>query len=85
LIRDDEDEDDGIWAEHMTAVSAFMRIKTQWVVVGAGMDGKITIGLNYAGAKAGLELAGIEVTPALWDDILVIEAGAVDALNKGTS
>lgn len=49
------------------------------------MAGLLTIGLNYASAKAGLELAGIDVTPELWDDILVIEAGALPALNESTS
>lgn len=62
-----------------------MRIQTQWVVAGIGMAGLLTIGLNYANAKAGLELAGIDVTPDLWDDILVIEAGALPALNESTS
>lgn len=69
----------------MDALNAFLHIQTQWVVTGVGMAGMITIGLNYASAKAGLELAGIEVTPDLWDDILVIESGALPALNESNS
>jgi hypothetical protein len=82
---DDADDQDGVWPENLPALTAFMRIQTQWVVAGIGMAGLLTIGLNYASAKAGLELAGIDVTPELWDDILVIEAGAVPALNESTS
>lgn len=37
------------------------------------------IGLDYAGARAGLELAGIAMTPALWEQVRLIEAGAVAA------
>jgi hypothetical protein len=85
LIQDDDEDEDGVWAENLDALNAFMRIQTQWVVAGIGMAGLVTIGLNYASAKAGLELAGIDVTPDLWDDILVIEAGAVPALNESTS
>jgi hypothetical protein len=81
----DADDHDGVWPENLPALTAFMRIKTQWVVTGVGMAGLLTIGLNYASAKAGLELAGIDVTPELWDDILVIEAGALPALNESTS
>lgn len=85
MIQDDDEDEDGVWAENLDALNAFMRIQTQWVVAGIGMAGLVTIGLNYASAKAGLELAGIDVTPDLWDDILVIEAGAVPALNESTS
>ena len=47
------------------------------------MAGMLTVGLNYSGVKIGLDAAGIEVTPDLWDDLLVIEAGALEALNEG--
>ena len=39
-------------------------------------------GLDYAGARAGLEVAGFTVTPALWADIMMIEAGALEAKSK---
>lgn len=41
------------------------------------------IGLDYQGARAGLDLSGLEVTPDLWDRIQLIEAGAVAAMNGG--
>lgn len=42
----------------------------------------ITTGLDYAGARAGLEMAGIEVTPDLWADLQVIEAGALAGMRE---
>lgn len=54
----------------------------QWRVVPRhGLPGLI-LGLDYTAAEAGLRLGGIEVTPTLWDEIRLIEASAVDALNE---
>lgn len=39
------------------------------------------MGLDYSAAKAGLELSGIEVTPALWAGLRTMERAARDALN----
>ncbi|MBO4168869.1 DUF1799 domain-containing protein [Cereibacter azotoformans] len=79
LDRDDQ----GVWPEHAAAVAAFLAISTQWRWVGSGMGGVMAIGLDYAGARAGLALAGIEVTADLWHAITLIEAGALAALNGG--
>jgi hypothetical protein len=40
------------------------------------------MGLDYGAAKAGLELAGIEVTPETWADLRVIEEGAIEEMNR---
>lgn len=37
------------------------------------------VGLDYAGVRAGLEMAGIELDPAAWSDLQMIEAGALAA------
>ena len=47
------------------------------------MGGIYYQGLDYAGAEAGLRLAGLTMTPALWGEVRVIEAGARNALNGG--
>lgn len=39
-------------------------------------------GLDYAGARAGLEAVGMVVTPRLWGDLQAIEAGALAELNR---
>lgn len=72
--------DDGIWAQHVPALEAFLVVCRQWRVV-AGMSGAAYIGLDYTAAKAGLKLAGIEVSPETWADLRDIEAGALEALN----
>lgn len=41
------------------------------------MMGVAYIGLDYGAAKAALDLAGIEVTPAVWRDLQDIEHGAL--------
>lgn len=75
----DLDSADVIWAQHLDAVAAFMAIQTQWQRV-ATMNGLIITGLDYAGAEAGLRLAGVEVTADIWADVRQIEAGAVAAM-----
>ena len=54
---------------------------TQWRRIIAPDGTILTTGLDYAAARAGLELAGIEVTPELWAEIQVIEFGAMTAMN----
>ena len=39
------------------------------------------IGLRYGDATVGLRNAGIEVTPALWTDLQMVEIGARAAMN----
>lgn len=38
-------------------------------------------GLDYAGARAGIEAAGITITPEIWGGVRVMEGAAVAALN----
>jgi len=42
----------------------------------------VWIGLDYTAARAGLELAGISITPECWSDVRVIEEGALMELNQ---
>lgn len=39
------------------------------------------MGLDYAAARDGLEMAGITVSPETWNDLRLIEAGALNELN----
>jgi hypothetical protein len=71
----------GVWQENVAAVTAFLAVSTQWRVV-AGASGLLCTGLDYAGARAGIEALGIEITPRLWGDVQVIEAGALAELNR---
>jgi hypothetical protein len=64
-----------VWPENWPAVQAFLTVQTQWVV---GMSGPT--GLDYARVRDGLTMAGIEVSPALFQSLRVIELGVLEAL-----
>jgi hypothetical protein len=74
-------ETSGVWESNVDAVSAFLTIDSQFRFTGVGMGGLVANGLDYAGSRAGLDMAGIAITPALWGAVQLIEAGAVAALN----
>lgn len=40
------------------------------------------LGLDYAAARAGLDLAGITPSPVVWQQLRLIEAGALEVLNE---
>lgn len=71
----------GVWEVNIPAVTAFLAVSTQWRVV-AGATGLLCTGLDYAGARAGIEGLGIAITPRLWGDVQVIEAGALTEMNR---
>ncbi len=76
---DDDDDSHGIWPENVPAVEAFLRVQTQWRYACPG-DGTVRrLGLDYPGVKAGLDLAGAEMTPDLFAELQVIEAGVLAA------
>lgn len=57
----------------------------QWRVVsvpGFERGQLIWQGLDYGAARAGFDLAGIEMTPELWDEVRTIEAGAAEEMNR---
>lgn len=66
----------------MAAIEAFLAVSTQWRFAGGGMGRLLALGLDYAGARAGLALAGIPVTRELWSDVMLIELGARTAMNE---
>nr|WP_275897797.1 DUF1799 domain-containing protein [Pseudotabrizicola algicola] len=74
--------DEGIWQEHLPALLAFLAVSGQWRTRPHGMGDIRWIGLDYGAVRDGLDLAGITVTPDVWADLRLIEAGALDELNK---
>jgi hypothetical protein len=76
---DDDDDSHGIWPDNVPAVAAFLRVQTQWTYVCPG-DGSVRrAGLDYQGARAAFDLAGVEMTPDLFAELQVIEAGVLSA------
>lgn len=72
-------EPEGIFAEHLEALNAFLSVDTQWRTASSGRF----IGLDYSAVKAGLKMAKIKLSAREWADFRWIEAGAIAALNKG--
>jgi hypothetical protein len=73
-----------VWPENAEAVAAFLSACSQWrVATMSSMAGSriVYLGLDYTGARAGIEAAGIAITPQLWADVCVMEAAARAALN----
>ena len=74
---EDDDDSDGIWPDNVPALTAFLRVQTQWCW-GFPADGSAhRLGLDYGRVVAGLGSAGIEMTPDLFAELQVIEAGAL--------
>jgi Phage related hypothetical protein (DUF1799) len=72
---------DGIWPDNVEIVEAFLAAASQWRAVGTNV-GLIFLGLDYAAARVGIELAGIAVTPELWAGVRLMEAEARYTLNS---
>lgn len=66
-----------VWPENWPAVEAFLAVQTQWSI---GMAGPT--GLDYTRVRAGLELAGMQVTPELFQKLRILESAALSALAR---
>lgn len=65
----------------MPIIDAWRAIASQWRAVGLA-DGRVHwLGLDYAGAQVGLQLAELVVTPAIWAGVRVMESAAKAVLN----
>jgi len=71
----------GVWPDNRAAVEAWLCVDTQLRLSPVSA----LLGLDYAGARAGLDALGVDVTPELWRDILLIEAGARREWNENRS
>ncbi|WP_299370420.1 DUF1799 domain-containing protein [uncultured Tateyamaria sp.] len=74
--------EDGLWPEHVAAVEAFLRISDLWRINPRPNAQTVFLGLDVVQAEAELRMAGIAVTPHLWDQIRIIEQGAKRGLNE---
>lgn len=64
----------------MPAFNAFLAVCRQWRTA-AAPDRTVWLGLDYTAVRAGLDLAGLTITPDLWAEVQEIETGALRALN----
>jgi hypothetical protein len=85
MLRGMPDAGDGVWAQNVEIVWAFLAAATQWRVAsisGGLAPGRLFfIGLDYAGARIAIEAVGLTITPKLWFGVQVMEEAARDALN----
>jgi len=74
-----------VWPENWEALRAFLFVSGQWrtASIGGGLEPARVYwqGLDYAAVAAGLAGGGFTVSPALWDDLRVMEGAARNALN----
>lgn len=85
ILSDGAVAEDGLWEAHLPAWQAWCAISGQWrtVVLTSEAGAKVIwLGIDYAAARAGLDLAGIAVTPDCWSEVRVIEEGAIEELNR---
>lgn len=73
----------GVWPVNAPATRAFLSVCNQWRTVSLGLAGAMVTGLDYTAARAGLDMAGISVTPELWAQIQAIESGALAEMKEG--
>ena len=78
----EDDDDDGVWPDHHASFLAFLCVASQWRAAPLASGPVWYWGLDYAACDAGWRRAGIEVTPEIFDEVQIIEAGARQALNE---
>lgn len=70
-----------VWPENVPIVQAFLAITTQWRINTFSTGKAYWQGLDYAAAKAGLELANIKLSPREWAGVQSMERAACAVLN----
>ncbi|WP_303048834.1 DUF1799 domain-containing protein [Phaeobacter sp. HF9A] len=76
-------EQGGIWRCNLTALCAFLSAQTQWRVLAQADGSRFWVGLDYSAVDCALRLEGLELTPADWLGLRIIEDAARSALNEG--
>lgn len=66
-----------MWDENWDIVMMFLRLQTQWTVVMGGY-----VGLRYEALQWMCGLYSVEDTRAMLEGIQIMEAAALEALNK---
>lgn len=64
------------------AVAVFMAMATQWRWVGAGMAGAFQVGLDYSVLDRTALALKVELTPAVFNDIRLLELETLKVWSK---
>lgn len=78
---DEQDKGFPTWPANMPIVDAFCSIATQWRQLVLPNGRVHWQGLDYSAVRAGLDGAGIAISPGLWDGITLMERAAASTLN----
>lgn len=70
-------DDFEVWAENWPALEMFLRVQTQWRTTMSGV-----LGLDYGAVAWLLKLYEVEDPRALLEDLQIMEAAAMMALNS---
>ena len=78
----DEDTADAfeVFSENWDSVLFFLRVGTQWNAI-SGMERVHWLGLNYAGVETRMPKSK-KKRKKLWDDLQIMEATALEVLNR---
>ena len=77
LPEEPQSQDFEVWQENWEAVVVFMRCQTQWRTTMSGL-----LGLDYTAVAWVLKLYEIEDQRSMLEDLQVMEAAAMQALNN---
>lgn len=77
LPEEPQSQDFEVWRENWEAVVVFMRCQTQWRTTMSGL-----LGLDYTAVAWVLKLYEIEDQRSMLEDLQVMEAAAMQALNN---
>ena len=64
-------------------MTAFLAVAGQWRCHALANGALLWSGLDYTAAQAGLALSGLDPDPETWAEVRLIEAGALEELNRG--
>ena len=70
-----------IWAWHLPALEAFYAISSQWRTE-VVHNRVVPLGLDYTAAQAGLQLSGLSIDAATWNEVKTIAQGALDEFRR---
>lgn len=66
-----------IWPENVEVVSLFVRLQTQWRIIGG-----VLAGLNYQSVQFLFDVFKVEDKATMMDDLQAMESAVLVALNK---
>lgn len=70
-----------LWPDNKPIVDAFIAVATQWRVTPLASGQAYWQGLDYVAVRAGLDMAGIALTPPQWFGVQQMERAASAVLN----